>query len=153
MRLLKIIFVMLLFCSGVSCSRGGPLTPLESFNEIKSAITNEDSETILKNLSASSKMKIDALNTMILQMNDDQIRQLSKLYNCDRSRLRNMKETDYVSLYFFVKHHGTDLGKIFSEQVVAVDVDGDTAVIRTQSGIELGFVREGPYWKLDISDL
>lgn len=145
--------VVLLAVLIASCSKGGPLTPLETFGEIRSAVERSDSEAILKNLSAASIAKIDSLDMMIKQMRDDQKITLAKLYNCTPGKLNSMKRADYVSLYFFVKHSGTDLGAVFREQAVTVDVDGDRALVRTVSGIELGFVREGPYWKLDISDL
>ncbi|HPS58948.1 MAG TPA: hypothetical protein PK514_12655 [Spirochaetota bacterium] len=153
MHILKMFCAMALPLFFFSCSKGGPLTPLESFNEIRSAVERSDSEAVLKNLSAASIAKIDSLDMMIKQMRDDQKITLAKLYNCAPGKLNSMKREDYVSLYFSVKHSGTDLGAVFREQVVTVDVDGARALIRTGSGIELGFVREGPYWKLDISDL
>ena len=153
MHILRNLIAVTLFFPAFSCSKGGPLTPLETFNEIRSAVERSDSGAILKNLSSSSIAKIDSLDSMIKQMRDDQKKTLAKLYNCEPSKLESMKRADYVSLYFFVKHASADLGAVFREQVVTVDVDGARAVIRTSSGIELGFVREGPYWKLDISDL
>lgn len=153
MHILKTISIMFSAVALFSCSRGGPLTPLETFNDIRSAVERSDSDAILKNLSVASIAKIDSLDMMIKQMRDDQKITLAKLYNCTPGKLNNMKRTDYVSLYFSVKHSGTDLGSVFREQVVTVDVDGGRALVRTGSGIELGFVREGPYWKLDISDL
>lgn len=144
-----LILPLLFFC----CSKGGPLTPLETFGEIRSAVERSDSDAILKNLSAASIAKIDSLDMMIKQMRDDQKITLAKLYNCSPGKLNNMKRADYVSLYFMVKHNAADLGAVFREQVVTTDVDGSRALVRTGSGIELGFVREGPYWKLDISDL
>lgn len=153
MHILKAVLPIAALALCVSCSKGGPLTPLESYNGIKSSIDSNDSDGILKNLSSGSIEKIDHLDKMIKQMGEDQLVSLAGLYNCDPSKLKNMKRSDYVSLYFFVKHDGTDFSSLFREQVVAVDVDGDRAVIRMASGIELGFVREGPYWKLDISDL
>jgi hypothetical protein len=153
MHILKVILPLMLCVPLFSCSRGGPLTPLDSFNEIRSAAERSDSEAVLKNLSADSLAKIDSLDLMIKQMRDDQKVTLAKLYNCTPGRLNSMKRADYVSLYFSVKHSGPDLGAVFREQVVTVDVEGGRALIRTAGGIELGFVREGPYWKLDISDL
>ena len=149
LRITGAVFFTLLL---LSCSKGGPLTPLESFNAIRTAVEHSDSNAVLKNLSSASVAKIDSLNGMIKQMRPDQIRALSGLYNCEPEKIGNMKRADYVSLYFFVKHGGTDLA-VFREKVITMDIDGSIAVIRTQSGIELGFFREGPYWKLDISDL
>ncbi|HQO39037.1 MAG TPA: hypothetical protein PK986_01085 [Spirochaetota bacterium] len=153
MHILKVLPSLTLCILLFSCSRGGPLTPLDSFNEIRSAAERSDSEAILKNLSAASLAKIDSLDLMIKQMRDDQKITLANLYNCTPGRLNSMKRADYVSLYFSVKHSGTDLGAVFRDQVVTVDVEGRRALVRTAGGIELGFVREGPYWKLDISDL
>lgn len=153
MHLLKLIIPFIITAALVSCAKGGPVTPVESYEAIKTAVDANDSAVILNNLSAKSIEKIDSLDKMLKQMRDDQIASLAKLYNCEPARLKNMKRTDYVSLYFFVKHGGIDFAALFREKVIAVDVDGDRALIRTEGGIELGFVREGPYWKLDISDL
>jgi hypothetical protein len=34
-----------------------------------------------------------------------------------------------------------------------MDVQGSRARLKTESGIELDFLREGPYWKYDMSEL
>jgi len=153
MRLIKPLCHVLPLLLILSCAKGGPLTPMESFEEIKRGIDAGDSTAILKHLSSGSINKIDSLDRMVRQMGDEQLLSLAKAYGCEPASLKKMKRQDYVSLYFFVKHGREGLAGLFNQQVVTVDVDGPAAIVRVQCGIELGFVREGPYWKLDISDL
>jgi hypothetical protein len=64
-----------------------------------------------------------------------------------------MKESDAVSLYFFSDVTGIKLSRYFNENIVSIDIRGNRAAVKTESGIQLDFLREGPYWKFDMSNL
>ena len=147
---LNFLFIVLLF---LSCSNGGPLTPLESFNSIKHAVEKNDSDAILSYLTESSLTKINEFNIIIKEINSDQLSILSSKYGIAPDRLKTLKTSDSVSLYFFSDNVKIKLGKYFKENIVSVDIHGSSATVKTESGIELDFKREGPYWKFDLSDL
>ena len=149
MHILKKIIV-LLFLFILSCSSGKPLTPVDSFKAIKHAVEVKDPEKIVSCLSKGSLEKTDKLNSLIKEMRNDQLAILSENYGYTQDKLRNLKQVDSAFLYFFSEHTGIKLGRYFMEKIISVDVYGSKAVIKVESGVELDFVREGPYWKFDM---
>lgn len=144
-------YVILLILLG--CGGGGPLTPLESFNFIKNAVDKNDSSAIINYLNRSSLDKINKHNQLVKDLRADQITMLSEKYGYSADTLKNIKNTDSVALYFFSDAANIRLGRYFKEKIVSMDIDGNRAQLKTESGIELDFTREGPYWKFDISNL
>ena len=152
MRLLKNIFLIIILLL-LSCGSGGPVTPAESFNVIKNAVEKKDSEAIVNCLSESSLNKISKLNRLIKEMRSDQMSVLSSKYGYPPEKLKNMKPSDAAALYFFSDVTGIRLNRYFMESIISIDIQGGRAAVKTESGIGLDFVREGPYWKFDLSDL
>jgi len=152
MHILKnaFIFMALFF---FSCSSGGPLTPAESFNAIKNAAEKNDSDAIVNYLTKASLNKISKLNLIIKDMRSDQLEILSTKYGYSDEKLRSLKVSDSIALYFFSEVTGVKLNRYFKENILSIDIRGSRALVKTESGIELDFVREGPYWKFDLSDL
>ena len=144
------LFFLLLLCC---CGSGGPLTPVESFNLIKNAVEKNDSNIIVNYLTTSSLSKINKFNSMIKEMRSDQLAVVSEKYGYSQDKIKNLKTSDSVALYFFSDAVNIKLGKYFKEKIVSIDIHGSDARVKTESGIQLDFVREGPYWKFDISDL
>jgi hypothetical protein len=136
-----------------SCGSGGALTPAESFNIIKSAVEKNDSEVIAANLTESSMAKINKHNLLIKEMKSEQLGFISSKYGYPVEKLRNLKISEAVALYFFSDVTDIKLSRFFKESIVSIDVRGDRASVKTESGIELDFQREGPYWKFDMSSL
>ncbi len=153
MSLIRNIPFLLIVFLITSCTSRGALTPVQCFETVKSAVLQGDVVTIEKNLSDRSLVKMEKLHKMISTMDEKQIKTLAALYRYDVQKMRNMKTADYIALYFFVKNGGVLSADIFKYDIVASDISGSSAVLRTSSGVELDFTREGPYWKLDISDL
>lgn len=144
---------VLIFLFLVCCSGGKPLTPIDSFKAVKHAVEMKDSEKIVSCLSKASLEKTQRLNQFIRDMRNDQLLILSDNYGYTQDKLKNLKPVDAVYLYFFSDHTNIKLGRYFLEKPISVDIYGSSAVIKVESGIELDFIREGPYWKFDISGL
>ena len=145
-----ILFVALYFCVG--CTPGGPLTPSDSFIAIRSAIENNDIKEIGELISSESKNKIKRFLIIISTLDKDQLNSAAEVYNIGADKLKNIDSYGALSLYF---NPGAKLNlrDIFKEDMLTIDVYENRAVIRTESGYEIDFVREGPYWKLDLSEL
>lgn len=152
MRVLKYLFPVIL-AAQLSCGSGGPLTPAESFNAIKIAVEKKDSEAIGNYISQSSLDKISKLNQMIKGMRGDQLKALTSKYGYTPEKLVNLKVPDFIALYFFSDATGVNLNRYFKENVVSIDIQGEHASVKTESGIVLDFLREGPYWKFDLTGL
>lgn len=152
MYLLKSLSLFV-FLFSLSCSSGGALTPAESFNAIKCAVEKNDSEIIVNYLTEASIKKISRLNLLIKEMRSDQLTILSARYGFAVERLGNIKFSDAVFLYFFSDVTEVKLNSFFKENIVSIDISGGKAIVKTESGVELDFLREGPYWKFDMSNL
>jgi len=153
MRLLKKYFVLLLVLLTSCSSSGGALTPAESFNSLRSAVEKNDIETIVNLLTESSLAKISRHNQMLKEMRNEQLGIISGKYGYPIDKLRNLKASDAVSLYFFSDVTGIKLSRYFKESIVSIDIRGNRALVKTESGVELDFLREGPYWKFNMSNL
>lgn len=146
--------IICFFCLAViSCGHGGPLTPAEAFKNIQSAVERQDPEAIAGNISSAGIDKIGRLKDLISGLKTEQLDLVSSRFGYSPGKLRKMSSSDAVYLYFFSDRTGVMLGRYFKENIVSIDIQGDRAVIKTESGIELDFIREGPYWKFDISEL
>ena len=152
MHILKMT-IAVLFLFLFSCSGGNPLTPIDSFKAIKSAVEKKDSEKIAGCLSKKSLEKTERLKQIIKDMRNDQLMILAENYGYTQDKLKNLNQSDAVFLYFFSDRTGIKLGRYFMEKIISVDISGSSAVIKVESGIELDFIREGPYWKFDMSGL
>lgn len=147
----SITVFLLLFI--LSCAKGGPLTPADTFMVIRSAADKNDRDVIFRNLSSESIKKINEFVSLTAKLNDTQIKAIAMSENIPAEKLKSMKPAECTTLYFSRNRYGHSLSDIFNEDIVAVDVNGDTAVVKTSGGFELDFVREGPYWKFDLSRL
>ncbi len=153
MRILIKIFPVVLIAVLLSCAKGGPLTPADAFLEIRNCSVNNDRAGVLKSLSSESLKKIDTFIRLVAQLNENQIKILAAAENISTEKMKSLKPADCAVLYFNRNKKGINLTDIFSEDIIAVDVNGATAVVKTAGGFELDFVREGPYWKFDLSRL
>jgi septum formation topological specificity factor MinE len=145
-----ILLLAIFFITG--CSSGGPLTPAASFLTVRSALEKNDIKKIGEIISSDTREKINHFLNILSTLDNDQIAVIAKFYNIESDKLRNIGFYGALSLHF---NPGAKLNlrDIFKEDMVTMDIIDNEAVIRTESGYELDFVREGPYWKLDLSEL
>ncbi len=104
------------------------------------------------NICSSSRVKVENFRIILSRLDSAQLRVLSEFYQYDAERLKNIDFNSALSLYF--RGDGKNsLRELFNREIIAVDVYGKKAMLRLDNGVELDFKKEGPYWKLDISDL
>jgi hypothetical protein len=128
------------------------LTPADSFLALRSALEKNDIKKIGELISSDTGEKINHFLNILSTLDNDQITVISKFYNIEADRLRNIGFYGALSLYF-KPGAKLNLRDIFKEDMVTMDILDNEAVIRTESGCELDFVREGSYWKLDLREL
>lgn len=150
--MVRFIYIFSLL-SLLSCAKGGPLTPSDTFQVIKEAAGKNDREVLMRHLSTESLEKIDEFIKLTVKLSDTQLKAIALSENIPPDKIRNMNPADCTALYFSRSRYGNSLADIFNDEIVAVDVSGSSAVIKTSGGYELDFVREGPYWKFDLSRL
>ncbi len=137
-----------------SCKPRGALTPEDAFMMLREAYSRNDSTAIENLLSRRSREKVETIITVISQMDDVRLRTLAMRFGVTVDRLRDMTVRDFLSLELMLgKKIGEDtLADLTRYEIIGKDVKGNRAVLRTENGMEIIFVKEGPYWKLDLED-
>ncbi|MFA5518262.1 MAG: hypothetical protein WDA74_03315 [Spirochaetota bacterium] len=150
--LIRVFLFFFMLCFVPGCKTAGPLTPVDSFIAVQRAIAANDIKLIGELVSKGTKEKVDYFRKTLSTLDKEQLITIAKFYNIDPAKLPGMDFHGALSLYFSPRSD-LSLIKIFNEDISYVDIFGKKAVIRTQSGFEIDFVKEGPYWKLDLSEL
>lgn len=155
MHLLRFLIITGLVLSIISCKPRGPLTPEDAFDRVKIAYEKDDSEAIEFLLSDASRKKIQNMISMIKQMPSKRLKALSKRLKVTPEDLKNITVREYLALQFKMsKRIGEDtLKEITKYKIIGKDIKGNRAVLRVENGMELTFIKEGPYWRLDLEEL
>ena len=150
--LIRIFTFSLLLCFSSGCKSAGPLTPVDSYIAVQGAIAKNDIKLLGELVSTGTKAKIFRFRKLISALDKEQLITIAEFYNTDPSKLSGIDFYGSLALYFSPRGE-LSLRDIFNEDISTVDIVGKKAVIRTESGFELDFLKEGPYWKLDLSEL
>ena len=150
--LIRVVIFFLMFYSFPGCKAAGPLTPADSYIAVQGAIEKNDIKLLGKLVSSGTKAKIIRFREVVSALDKEQLIIAAEFYNTDPSKLSNIDFYGSLALYFS-RRGDLSLREIFDEDISTVDISGKKAVIRTEKGLEIDFIKEGPYWKLDLSEL
>ena len=141
-----VLILLLLF----SCSSQGPLTPEGALSALNRAFSTGDVLLMKKIISSDSIARIEAVTGEFNRMPESQIRSVSELYGIDPARLKGLSVDGFISIYL-----SSQKNIIFEEpaSITGVRASETRAVVLLQNGNEVDFVREGPYWKFDLTGL
>ncbi len=155
MYLLRISCILAILILFFSCSSDGPASPEEAFDHFKSAYVKFDGARMEKVLSERSKEKIRTIIKMFSLMDKSQLNALGKKFNKDADSLKNISVRDYLNIQISIGKTTEDdlLREITKYKITGVDTGNGKASARLENGMELAFVKEGPYWKFDMEEL
>ena len=147
--------ILSVFFVFISCKSQGAISPEEAFNSLKSAYLRSDAGALENLLSARSKEKIKTMISMISMMDQSQLEALSRSFDAEPGKLKNLTIEDYLLLYLHTSQQmGEDTLKEVSEyNIIGIDAKDESAVVRIENGMQFLFVKEGPYWKFDMEEL
>jgi hypothetical protein len=150
--LMKPSLLLALLLIGVSsCKPQAALTPQAAFYDLKAACRQSDAVLLSRLLSAGSVKKITRMTALFSRMEDRQLEALSKKYGMPAEKLRRLGVADYCAI-ILVEDRGLT-GAVAAGKMIGVNRDGNRASVRLENGMDLNFVREGPYWKFDLTAL
>ncbi|MFH0976717.1 MAG: hypothetical protein V1874_13115 [Spirochaetota bacterium] len=157
MYLLK-IFIICLTASAVffvSCKTEGPQSPEEAFDFLKNAYSKSDAGAVEKIISEKSKAKIAAIIKLFSSMEESQLKALGKKFNVEPGKLKNLSVIDFLSIQISteVNNEKDALKDTLKQKLAGVDNKEGKAVVRTENGVELLFVKENGSWKFDMEEL
>ncbi len=155
MRVLKIPAVCILLFAFLSCAPKGPLTPELTFAMLKDAYMDNDADAFLGLISSESRNRIDQITAMMREMDAEQVKAFSEKFNITPERIKRITAKDYIALQLNIdRQPGNDmLGIILTSQIVRKKGGQKRCALQAANGMELSFVKEGAYWKLDMNDL
>jgi len=142
------------FIFALSCSSRGPLTPEEAFGVIQKAYHRGNPELMLSVLSAESLRRITEMTALIAGMGERQREKLAERLNVQAEQLSHLSPAAYLGLQMRIARALNDdaLGKALDSGIRKCEIRDAGAVLTAQNGMELSFVKEGPYWKFDMTD-
>jgi hypothetical protein len=151
MHILKFVAPALVMGLVFSCSPRAAVTPRAAFNDLREAFRASDAAALERQLSQDSIAKIREAAVLFSRMEDRQLEALSEKLGVPAERLKRLSVRDYCALTLAYDRDRNVVRTATRQDVVGVNRKGSRAVIRVSNGMELFFVKEGPYWKFDMS--
>lgn len=133
-----------------ACSNRGALTPEKAFAALYSVFNTQDTALMQELLSSESLLKIESMLNTIRAMSDEQASAASKLYGISAAELKNMTLDSFIMIFLSTQK---DVILIGNAALVDVFEQDGRAIARLKNGNELDFVKEGRYWKFDLTGL
>jgi hypothetical protein len=146
------LFPLLILILG-GCKPQAALTPQAAFYDLKNAFYKSDAALLERQLSGRSIKKIRRMTLLFSRMEDRQLESLSKKFGLPPERLKNLSARDYCAITLSLDRNRNIIGTATRQKIVGVNREGNRATIRVENGMELVFVKEGPYWKFDMTGL
>lgn len=142
------------FVFAASCSSHGPLSPEEAFGVIQKAYHRGNPELMLSVLSAESLRRITTMTALIAEMGERQREKVAERLGMAADQLSRLSPAAYLGLQMRLARALNDdaLGKALDSGILKCEIHDAKAVLTAQNGMELSFVKEGPYWKFDMTD-
>jgi hypothetical protein len=129
----------------------GPLTPVESFNALKKAAQTGETGKVVKLLSRESLRKIKLTLEDLKTLEEKQAANLARIYGISENSIKNLSVEDFLKVY--LENKGNILLKILKYDPVKINLRGPEAEIQVENGMNIYFLKEEPYWKLDFTRL
>jgi hypothetical protein len=155
MRILTLsaaIIQILCLAAMVSCKYRGSLTPEDAFNDLKTAYAKSDAGTVTAMLSSKSLVRIQNIIKSFREMSDEQLQSLSGVLGVEAGKLRNITIKEYIAVQMAAgkKSGGDSVRELLNYKIVGSNINGNTATVRAENGMELSFEKDGPYWKYEM---
>lgn len=154
MHILKTCAVVLSGILFLSCSPKGAVTPEMAFLMLRDAYNSNDSESFSSHLSRDAMMKIRYILGKIKTMDSTQCGKIASELGTDCNALKNLTPEGYISLQFALdrKPGNTTYKTVLQSEIAGKKTISNRCILRMTNGMDITFVKEGPYWKLDLRD-
>ncbi len=154
MYYLGIISFLASFLISVSaCSGSGPVTPVEAYRNVMVYINEKDYNSFYDSLSAGTKDKLVKYKQILDSLEKKQLAKVSSTYGLPERQILSLNNKELAALVFLSERSRSSLLPLLKEKIGTVNISGAFAEISTEKGRIIVFVKEGPYWKIDLSDL
>ena len=144
-----LLFIIIVF---ISCAPSGPISPYDSFEQLKSALMQKDVAAIKNLLSANSIKKIKKTGEVFALMDKGQLVSVAASYKLSSNKLARLSVDDFLKIYI-VKGRDSIFEKIIEAYPLRIKKNANVAELFLNNGISVFFVKEGPYWKFNIDSI
>lgn len=151
MPLLRPVIVLMLFAGIVSCAPGGAVTPREAFMQLRAAYLRSDTDALAQCLSKSSMDQFTRAMKLMGTMEEKRRDAVADLYGIPRQNLAKCTLKDVLDMHFKQEKLTPSVSRAVRFDIVDIERKHGRARVKVQNGMELMFVKEGPYWKFDLS--
>lgn len=154
MHILKIATLLLGGLFLYSCSPQGAVTPEMAHIMLRDAYRNSDSEMFTAQLSRKSIEKIQFILANIKKTDRGQCENIASKIGTDCDTLKKLTPVSYVSLQLSLdrKPGNNSIKNFLQSEITGKKSFPQKCTLVTANGMEINFVKEGPYWKLDFRD-
>ncbi len=153
MRLFKFIILLFVVAGFINCNPAAPLTPEESFLNVKNSFLAEDSVRLSGLMSESSIKNFNSMLFIIQKGDKKQLEYISKKYSITETAVKSLNLNRYISLLIKYEKKYPVIWKILQQKIHSIEKNGNSAKIYVENGMFLFFVKEGPYWKIDLTNM
>ena len=144
----SLIFILFIFLFCFSCSWGGAISPREAFVRLTSSIENSD-VAMFKTIQSKDNMKFfEEAAAALSENNAAQRNYISNRYGVSKDFSYN----SLMEFYLFAEKDG-NLIKSLKSGIASINKNNNKAVIVTNSGTQIMFVKEGSFWKVNLRSL
>jgi hypothetical protein len=133
-----------------ACSPGGPLTPREAFIQVRHAYTRSDPAMLLNSLSARSLRAMDGAAAIINGMEAGQRAAVLRASGFRGDGPSKVTRREIMLMHLARERKSPAVLLAVRRNVTGIAREKDRAVVTVDNGMDLYFVREGPYWKFDL---
>ncbi|HSV95763.1 MAG TPA: hypothetical protein VLM75_02385 [Spirochaetota bacterium] len=142
------------FILTMACSPRGPLSPEEAFGVLQKAYHRNDPGLMLEVLSGESVSRIHTMTALIATMNERQREKMAEQFGVGAGQLAGLSPTAYLALQMRLARTLNEdaMGRALDSGILKSQINDARATLTAQNGMELSFVKEGPYWKFDMTD-
>jgi len=151
MQLLKKLTIVILLLAA-ACTSGGPISPEEAARQLREAFAAHDAKALRSLLSKKSLEKVSLMVTSLKSIDGRQRENVARYYGFKPEALASLNSEIFLSQY--IKNESKKvLGTVLTSEIARVERGKTSARIHFEAGAALEFVREGPYWKFDLTKL
>ncbi len=150
MHILKWFFLFIC-CVFFLFTTNGPITPEEAFYALKGAVLQSDAEKMSHIISKKSIDRIMILSKEFSTLDIPQAGGIAEAYGINEETLRNITPQKYIEIYLRKTEEAGVLRNTLKGEVLAIRKIGDGIFFKMSNGMDVPFIKEGPYWKFDMS--
>ncbi len=152
MRLLINSFMPgILITAAFSCAPGGPMTPRDALFSLRVAFEKKDPDHLKKVLSSESLAEIERVCSLFNAMNGRQLEAAAARYRVSPQALKDLAARDYLKLILANQKGKGAIARAVAARPLSIRKGDKEAVFVLENGLEITFVKEGPYWKFDMT--